>query len=96
MSQIIFWRPVLSFDGKLPYASAIFVPTLDDILKFVNKKQFRCLISDNNVFSGYHMCIIDKVNDFPLPVFSKQTQLYVATLLTPWKNSLNEGTINIM
>jgi hypothetical protein len=94
--DVIVWRPVTAITGSAYLTSAVFDPTLCQIISLQQGKRFRCEIVGTDKYDGEHYCIIDKTVYEPTRppkgcALSReacsQTVLYVATLPVAWNGS---------
>jgi hypothetical protein len=78
--EITIWRPVNAIVGSAYLTSAVFEPSLCQIITLQQGKKFKCEITGTEKYDGEHYCIIDKID------VSTGT-VYVATFPIAWKGS---------
>lgn len=76
--DIVVWRPVTAITGSAYLVSAVFDPSLCQIIGLQQGKRFACSVADTGKYDGNHRCIIDKI------AFDDGRTLFVATLPIAW------------
>jgi hypothetical protein len=79
--DIIIWRPVTAITGSAYLTSAVFDPSLCQIISLQQGKKFKCYVNGTGKYDGEHYCIIDKI------VYENDRTVYVATFPIAWAGS---------
>lgn len=87
VSDITFWKPIISFIGQPSFASATFSPSLCTIVKTNNKHILDCKVVNSGLYDGEYKCVIDKYESCSPFGLSQKSVFYVATLPVQWKGN---------